>query len=108
MEETMKEIASQLGVGIEQIWNMAPRYADMVCLNHLMILIIEAVIFIPIFIIAYRQFKKDKYNDIATVILIVGSVGLFILIVTMLIAIPDIIQWKLYPQEKFLRLLLNR
>lgn len=106
MDETIKEIATQLGVGIDRIWNMIPAYADMMFLRCLIPLIVEAIIFIPMFVISYREFKKDEYSELPFIALVVSSIGLAALAITACIVVPDMIQWKLHPYEMFLRSIL--
>lgn len=103
MDDVIREIAMQLGVGVDQIWSMVPSYADMMFLDCFMLLIIEAIIFVPMFVISYRKFKKDEYSELPFMALTVSSLGLTALVITACIVIPDMIQWKLHPYEMFLR-----
>lgn len=103
MDDAIREIAMQLGVGVDQIWSMIPNYADMAFLYCLMLLIIEAIIFVPMFIVSYRKYKKDEYSVLPEIALTVSSFGLAVLAITACIVIPDMIQWKLHPYEMFLR-----
>lgn len=118
---TVQEIANQLGIGVDQILQYLPAYAETQILGN-WISIISCLVILIFFMITgivsfklYNRYKDERgfislktdiFNAICIVSFLSSAVTLIVLLILLSVSIPNIISWNVAPELTFLKSLI--
>lgn len=109
----IQEIANQLGVTTDKVWELAPEYGAMMVgsgLVEIASLLIAFVLFTTLLAISYK--KRDEYMptawDVLFVISIIPTIVCGVaLIITLFTDVGDMWAWANYPQATMAKLVIS-